>query len=313
MSIQGQDPNYRQGDFVNVYPHSLVVCTDLPSASLSNEEGKYWIIANRNIAIGTFLGMHSREQVESFMAKIEKSGLNMFVCADCSMTEITSGAVVSKARQLVSMADKVGSATGGKTRDHRIVTMMCNDVFNKTALVSYCWFFDADTQEAQTGKAVCDLCNQEIAHGDGYSFYSSAVLPAGDEPTGNMFLCDKCTRETVNDRMWAEPRPQLQSAEQLQRQMSREEMLANPRAVFELFKAQNAEGIVLTCKRLGLSPDEAKQKARELAVLWWKDKDRSRRETLQFFTSPELKKAPSHIPPREAQKQRKPWWKFWKP
>jgi hypothetical protein len=45
--------------FVDVFPHSLVVCTDLPASFFSSEETKHWLIANRDIAIGSFLGMES--------------------------------------------------------------------------------------------------------------------------------------------------------------------------------------------------------------------------------------------------------------
>lgn len=153
MTVQGRDPNYRQGDFVNVYPHSIVISTDLPSGFFSNSEGKYWLIANRNIAIGTFLGINSKEEVEAFMAKLETKGLNMFVEADCPISEIMSGTAANKASELVVTADKLARGTDSKIINHRIVTMICNDAFKKTSLILFSWFFYAnEPAESQEGR-----------------------------------------------------------------------------------------------------------------------------------------------------------------
>jgi hypothetical protein len=140
-SVRGQPPGYKEGDFVNVYPHSLVVCTELPNSFFSSEEGNYWIIANRNIAIGSFLGIQSRERVDAYMAKLK---VNTFICADCSVSEITSGAIDQEAIKLVSASDEFVRKTGMtvEKRKYRIVPMLCEDAFKKTSWVRYCWFFD---------------------------------------------------------------------------------------------------------------------------------------------------------------------------
>jgi hypothetical protein len=140
VESQRESPSEGQ-PFVNVYPHSLVVCTDLPKSFFSSEEGKYWLIANRNIAIGSFLGMQSRDEVDTFMAKLK---VNTFICADCSISEITSGSVDMHATELVSAANEFVRSTGTtvENRQHRIVPMLCEDAFKKTSWVRYCWFFE---------------------------------------------------------------------------------------------------------------------------------------------------------------------------
>jgi hypothetical protein len=127
--------------FVDVYPHSLVVCTTLPASFFSGEEAKHWLIANRNIAIGSFLGMQSKDEVDTFMSKFE---VNMFICGDCSMSEIRSGSIDDHAIKLVSGADEFVRSAGitVEKRQYRIVPILCEDAFKKTSWVRYCWFFD---------------------------------------------------------------------------------------------------------------------------------------------------------------------------
>lgn len=129
--------NPREGDFKTAFPKYLVICTDLPASSLSGDEGKYWILANRNVVVGTFLGMNSRAEIETHMARMEGAGLNILVCADCSPADIMSGMVDLEALKLVSIADKVSV----QDLDYRPVVIMQKDIFNKTGVVRYCWFF----------------------------------------------------------------------------------------------------------------------------------------------------------------------------
>lgn len=127
--------------FVDVYPHSLVVCTALPASFFSGEEAKHWLIANRNIAIGSFLGMQSKDEVDTFMSKFE---VNMFICGDCSMPEITSGSIDKHAIDLVYGANEFARKAGlaVENRQYHILPMLCEDPFKKTSWVRYCWFFD---------------------------------------------------------------------------------------------------------------------------------------------------------------------------
>ena len=140
-AVEGQSP-YRGGDFVDVYPHSLVVYTDLPGSFFSNEEGQYWLIANRNIAVGTFLGMQSRDEIDALMAKLDGKGVNTTVITDCSVSEIIAGSVEKRATQLRSASDKLARDTTAENRQERVVPIVCTDAFKKTSCVRWCWFFE---------------------------------------------------------------------------------------------------------------------------------------------------------------------------
>jgi len=127
--------------FLDIYPHSLVVFTGLPKSFFLSEESKYWLSANEAIAVGSFLGMKSRDEVDALMTKFKA---NTFITPDCSISEITSGSIDKNAIELVSSANEFARKVGlpVENRQYQILPMLCEDAFKKTSWVRYCWFFD---------------------------------------------------------------------------------------------------------------------------------------------------------------------------
>ena len=148
----------------------------------------------------------------------------------------------------------------------------------------------------------CDLCGSAIKDGDGYAFFSSAVIEPLNVPVGNMMLCEKCTQDTITERAWVVRPSELQfKPPTTEKDLAR--MLSGENSQME---SLNTGGIVATCKRLGFSPEAAKRKARELAVLWWQDPEKGKRETLLFWTSEPNGGAGS------VERPTRKWWQIWK-
>jgi hypothetical protein len=131
---------------------------------------------------------------------------------------------------------------------------------------------------ASGGIMTCDICSGQLASNEGYAFFCDVCSRPG-LPIGNMLLCEACTERIMSDRSFAAARehpPVITSTSDLR-----------------LRQELNCESIVARCKRLGLSPEQAKQKARELALEFCRNKERGAELTIQFWTS-EPPKAPSH-------------------
>lgn len=120
--------------------------------------------------------------------------------------------------------------------------------------------------------AVCDRCSSNIAKGNGYAFYSSAQMMG--MTVGNMFLCEACTASVITEDMFAKQfAPTVVNPEDLT-------------AMREAMNAANAAGIAERCRVLGLSPDQARAKAKELANQYWNDPEKAGKAIQTFWTSP---------------------------
>jgi hypothetical protein len=149
--ISNQEPNCRPGDFVSTYPRAVVVCTDLPSSAFPKEADEDWVLPNVSVAVGTFLGMKTREEVDDLMDELRKHGLKMFVLSDCGTMDILSAKVESDAEKMVRTASAL-STEQDSPETFRIVGMLMADIFKKTAMVRYCWFFDDGAPQPRRGK-----------------------------------------------------------------------------------------------------------------------------------------------------------------
>lgn len=128
--------------------------------------------------------------------------------------------------------------------------------------------------------AVCDHCNGHIPRLQGFAFFCSAAvgMPGLMLDVGNMLLCDACTDQIVNDANWAKTVP-------AQKEMSAQDFLANSMALMEAFDDVKANGIIAVCKSHGFTPQQARDKARILAIQWWVDPQAAQAESAAFWTS----------------------------
>jgi hypothetical protein len=106
-----------------------------------------------------------------------------------------------------------------------------------------------------------------MSENSGYVFYSDVKL-MGILPVGSMLICEACTQRIISTESFAAPRKHTGS-------------FSDPDMLNEL----NAESIIARCKTFGLSPERAKQKARELALEVQKNKERGQDIAYAFWTS----------------------------
>jgi len=115
----------------------------------------------------------------------------------------------------------------------------------------------------------CDMCTAIIREGEGFLFYSPYVPNPSIGPVGNLFLCDACTSVIINDSTWTygivENDP---------------EFGLNPITYRGI-----SEGIVQLCKAHDFTPDQAKDKGRELASTYWQNREKGQKESLAFWKS----------------------------
>ena len=130
--------------------------------------------------------------------------------------------------------------------------------------------------------AICDRCNGSIPDGGGYVFYSTAAMGfAGmgtPQETGNMMLCDDCTGQIITPDGYASQGPDVQ-------EVSGADILDNPFGLMEMMRKANDSAIIKRCRAHGLTPEQAREKAREFAVMWWKDSDAAQVASRDFWKS----------------------------
>jgi HEAT repeat protein len=91
-----------------------------------------------------------------------------------------------------------------------------------------------------------------------------------------MLICDACAERIVSDKSFAAQRRFGGSYVPATNSLPGEDDTLNK---------MNAESIIARCKRLGLSPEQAKKKARELALEFHKNQERGADLTYSFWTS----------------------------
>ncbi len=112
----------------------------------------------------------------------------------------------------------------------------------------------------------CDNCSKESNDSGGYAFYSDVPM------MGNMLFCKACTDQIITEYSFAAPRKYSGS--------------------FDLFSLKgnqlneiNAEAIIARCKKFGLTPSQAKQKAKELGLEFHKDNKYGQDLIYEFWRS----------------------------
>ena len=123
---------------------------------------------------------------------------------------------------------------------------------------------------------ICDLCSGDLSHNEGYVFYSPATMSVPGRPsieTGLMHFCDECCDRNVNDQQFEKPfsMPGLPVEE------------ATLEKLMEFAQEANVRGIAERCRNLDLTPVQAKEKARSLALLVWQDEENGIRKANEFW------------------------------
>ena len=121
-----------------------------------------------------------------------------------------------------------------------------------------------------SNNAICDQCNKKIKKGDGYVFYSTANagMPSMEMETGNMLLCEKCANEIVSEEGYKKYSKSMATKQKLEI----DDIIGDKDKYLSFYNAlgeANTESIVTLCKAHGFTPEEAKARAHELALLWW--------------------------------------------
>ena len=132
--------------------------------------------------------------------------------------------------------------------------------------------------------AICDLCNNKIPTGEGYYVYSETEMgiaisdmPNNNVVIGSMLYCENCANSLFTDEIWAEAK---NIVFEFDGKLNRANLRQAQRQAF-------AYSIAMRAKRRGLSATQSRQEAKEIAQLWWKDKQAAERQLLtQAATRP---------------------------
>jgi len=111
----------------------------------------------------------------------------------------------------------------------------------------------------------CDRCGiKELDNGDGYCVYSEGGMVRG-MVMGLMVICEECANELFTEEVWNNAN--LEAIEVAMSSMSfdTETMKREQRLVHDF-------SVALRAKRRGLTAALARQEARDIAELWWKNK-----------------------------------------
>jgi hypothetical protein len=117
---------------------------------------------------------------------------------------------------------------------------------------------------------MCDSCSSGISGSEGYAVYSEVPMVPG-VPIGNMLICETCAQRIFSDQSFAAPRKHTGAI-----------ALTGDRT---LLRELNDEFVIARCKKLGLSPQQAREEARRLALEFHKDNQRGATLNYQFWTS----------------------------
>ena len=131
-----------------------------------------------------------------------------------------------------------------------------------------------------TNEAVCDRCNGNVKKNDGFLFYASKSfgLPGMAQAPGNMLLCQTCTDQIINDE-------NLSAKPFVPDEISATDVLGDPALLVEAANKVQDSSIIKLCSKHGFTPQQAKEKAHSLALIWWKDKQKAQIESVSFWKS----------------------------
>jgi hypothetical protein len=128
-------PSDHSRDFVDVYPRLCVVCTSLPKSEFPSEASARWVTDNCGVALGSHLGMKTADEVRALIEQFKKR--NDF-CIQL-MCEVPASLLLSES--LAAMADVYLDALGLNKSQYRSVSMVMQDVYERTDYVRFCWYF----------------------------------------------------------------------------------------------------------------------------------------------------------------------------
>jgi hypothetical protein len=125
--------------FVETYPQLCVVCTSLPKSDFRDADEMKWLLDNRDVLIGSFLGLEEPTEIRQLVKRWETEGFRTQVMAGVSREDLLSGEAAKLARAGLHVY-------GLSPAEFRVVPMGMNDVYQKTDVVVFCWFFKNEAQ-----------------------------------------------------------------------------------------------------------------------------------------------------------------------
>ncbi|MBN2000468.1 hypothetical protein JW935_23155 [candidate division KSB1 bacterium] len=128
-------------------------------------------------------------------------------------------------------------------------------------------------------QATCDRCKSSIQKPNGYLWYSAFVVktPHSEQETGNMLLCESCTESIFAQRNAVD-------AETVENNIS-EGLPADIQKLRYKVQDGNTASIISLYKKHNFLPKQAKEKARQFALMWWKNPQQTQQEAALFWTS----------------------------
>jgi len=86
------------------------------------------------------------------------------------------------------------------------------------------------------------------------------MLEHGLQETGNLLLCDECAASVFAPENWDHAGGNVEALQ-----------TTDPEEMRQAMRRANKASIAVVCRSHGMTPAEAKAKARELAIRWWDD------------------------------------------
>jgi hypothetical protein len=122
----------RGKDFLDVYPSLCVLCTTRSQSDILPETEE-WVTTNHVVAIATLLGMSEPDEARALIARFKASNdFGVHVLSEFSKSSLLS----ERAEELASVM------LGKGNRDkYRSFSSAMNDIYKKTDLIRFCWFF----------------------------------------------------------------------------------------------------------------------------------------------------------------------------
>ena len=147
---------------------------------------------------------------------------------------------------------------------------------------------------------MCDRCGEIIKCGDGYLYFSSMTTDLFGE-VGLLHCCQKCADIISTNEFF----------EKFKAGMGKVLLAKTPEDAMKGYRYGVDIGIVERCLSLGLNPQTAKLKARELAQEFWKDRNTGIKKG-KFFWTQDRKEYKTITPRIQLVNSSKKWWEFWK-
>ena len=113
----------------------------------------------------------------------------------------------------------------------------------------------------------------EIPNGEGYCAFSAAKVM--NIVVGTLLLCENCANGLFTDEVW-------KKAAQTTTEV---DMSADISGILQAQRQASNFSIAMLAKRRGLNAAQARQEAREIAKLWWTDKQAAEQQLLAQATA----------------------------